>query len=99
MTQTEAKWTERVRAWRSSGKTAEQFAEGEGYKAATLRVWASRVGASPSPSSVRLVHLRRSGEPASEVVVVVGGARIEVRAGFDPALLGEVVAALEGARR
>jgi hypothetical protein len=43
MTQTEAKWAERVREWRASGRSAEQFAEGQGFKPSTLRFWASRL--------------------------------------------------------
>ena len=41
MTETEAKWSERVREWRAGGKSAEEFAEGRGFKGSTLRYWAS----------------------------------------------------------
>jgi hypothetical protein len=108
MTETETKWFERVREWRSSGTTAEQFAEGRGFEPTTLRYWASRLGrakASPEESrttpSVRMVRVDRAGPAtatASPIVIAVGGARIEVRAGFDRVLLGEVVAVLGGAR-
>ena len=133
MTQTEAKWQERVRGWRESGRTAERFVEGQGFEASTLRYWASRlrakaaagVSASSSagaptvpgreaPPRMRLVRVRRTGAPTSEtqgpstptaghesnapMVIVLGTARIEVRAGFDCALLGEVVEVLGGAR-
>jgi len=43
MTSTEAKWAERVRDWRASGKSAELFAEGKQFEASTLRYWASRL--------------------------------------------------------
>ena len=43
MTSTEAKWAERVREWRASGKTAEEFAAGFEYEVSTLRYWASRL--------------------------------------------------------
>jgi len=43
MTSTEAAWAERVREWRSSGKTAEAFAEGRQFAASTLRYWARRL--------------------------------------------------------
>ncbi|WP_437777250.1 hypothetical protein [Sorangium sp. So ce1097] len=36
---------------------------------------------------------------ASELVVEVGGARVRVAAGFDPALLADVVRALGGGAR
>jgi len=43
MTETEAKWAARVLEWRESGKAAEEFAEGRGFEASTLRFWASRL--------------------------------------------------------
>lgn len=132
MTQTETKWEERVRGWRESGRTAESFAEGQGFEASTLRYWASRlkskkaVGASSTsgvapavslrePESVHLVRVRptrarsshtrggrsmpvASPESNAAMVIVLGAARIEVRAGFDRALLGELVEVLGGAR-
>src|SRR6266849_5981589 len=45
MTGTEAKWTERVREWRASAQTADEFAQGRGFEASTLRYWASRLRA------------------------------------------------------
>ena len=43
MRETEMKWSERVRQWRASGRTAERFAQGQGFEASTLRYWASRL--------------------------------------------------------
>jgi hypothetical protein len=37
MTKTEVKWLERVRQWEESGQTAEEFAVGQPFKAATLK--------------------------------------------------------------
>ena len=37
MTKTEAKWLELVRQWKESGKTAEEFAVGQAFKASTLK--------------------------------------------------------------
>jgi transposase len=37
MTATDAKWTERIRQWKESGKTAAEFAEGQPFKASTLK--------------------------------------------------------------
>jgi transposase len=109
MTQTQVMWAERVREWRESGRTANEFAQGQAYEASTLRYWASRLNRGAATSAgptakpahaVRMVRVTRtpemtSGEP---MAVVIGGARIEVRAGFDRALLAELVAALGGAR-
>ena len=48
MTKTEEKWVERIRKWQESGKGAEEFAQGQPYKASTLK-W-------------RAAELRRQGE-------------------------------------
>ena len=37
MTKTDAKWLERVRRWKESGQTAEEFAVGQPFKASTLK--------------------------------------------------------------
>jgi hypothetical protein len=37
MTKTDAKWLERIRQWKESGKTAEEFAVGQLFKASTLK--------------------------------------------------------------
>ena len=108
MTDNAKKWLERVRAWRASGMTAPEFASGEGYAPSTLRYWASQLrhepAAPPPASALRRVRLARvevaQASPATPVVVHVAGARIEVQAGFDRALLRDVVDALRsgGAR-
>lgn len=101
MTETETKWAARVEQWRASGKSAPEFAQGQGFESSTLRYWASRLKqlpqslAKPVPR-VRMVRVRRTPRPvaAEPMVVAIGGARVEVRSGFDRALLRQVVAAL-----
>jgi transposase len=113
MTETESKWAERVRQWRASGKTADQFATGQEFRSSTLRYWASelnrRTGRLAKPKAavdngtaarmqvVRVKPVARR-EAAEAIVVTIGGARVEVRAGFDRALLRELVDALGAAR-
>jgi hypothetical protein len=103
MTETEAKWAERVREWRASGKTAEEFVEGREFKASTLRVWASTLrrkeGARPAASKAGASFLRVVSRPAAppSLEVAVGHARVLVRPGFDAALLRQLVEALGGA--
>ena len=63
MTETEAKWAERVRAWRASVKTAEVFASGQEFEASTLRYWSSRLKA-------ELVDAKASVKPASTTVAM-----------------------------
>ncbi len=102
MTKTESKWTERVREWRAGGQSAPEYAQGRGFEASTLRWWASRLDrgvlpvspAKPKPR-VRMVRVvRRKGLATDALTVRVGAARVEVRSGFDPGLLRELVSAL-----
>lgn len=127
MTQTETKWSERVKEWKASGQTARSFAQGRDFKPSTLTYWAHRLRqlagqpststaatepsarSSPAPR-IRMVRVRtrvRRPSPAETtavtaphasamVTIAVGAARIEVRPGFDHALLSEVVDALGG---
>ena len=106
MTETEAKWSDRVRDWRASGKTAEEFAGAFDFEASTLRYWASRLKTGTekaTPVLAKVVRRRtRSVSPraeagpsaAPEVEVVIGTARIVVRRGFDADLLRQVATAL-----
>ena len=103
MTETQTKWSERVREWRASGKSAEEFAEGRGFKGSTLRFWASslrNLESEPRAASqgrVRLLRVvRKPSPPDSAIEVAVGGARVVVRPGFDAALLRQLVEALGG---
>jgi hypothetical protein len=110
MTGVAARWTERVRDWRASGKTAEEFASGFDFEASTLRYWASRLKteaaatAKTVPKMVRVVRRRLDSRarasPTAEptVEVIIGPARIVVRRGFDAELLRQVAAALGGSR-
>lgn len=103
MTETESKWSERVREWKASGQTAKQFAEGREFKASTLVYWASclRKGTPDAERPkkparrVRMARVVRVAAPGDgAIVVAVGAARVAVRSGFDPALLRQVVLAL-----
>jgi hypothetical protein len=103
MTETETKWTERVREWKASGQTAKEYAEGREFKASTLVYGASclRTGIGGGPRvkkrepRVRMVRVVPSAVRVDDTIVVaIGTARVAVRAGFDPALLRQVVKTL-----
>jgi hypothetical protein len=95
MTETESKWTERVQEWKSSGKSAKEFAAGREFKASTLVYWASCLrrsrGARPTspPRRLRMARVIPAARPAADdaIVVTVGAARVGVRARFDSVLL------------
>lgn len=67
MTETEAKWIERVEQWRAGGKSAEEYAQGRGFEASTLRYWASRLKTKPPqgtiPPTSSVVAAETSAEP------------------------------------
>lgn len=92
-------WAERVRAWRESGKTSREFAEAKGYSDKLLRWWGSELARRERVKpNVKLARLVRVVVPSAPLTVAIGAARIEVRAGFDRALLRDVLDALGGAR-
>jgi transposase len=106
MTETETKWMGRVAGWKSSGQSAEEYCVGLGIQASTLRWWSSRLrrlsasgakkGEKTSPGP-RVAMVRLVAKPKCEdraLMIRVGGAQVEVRSGFDRALLRELVEAL-----
>jgi hypothetical protein len=111
MTKTEATWANRVQAWRESDKSAEAFVEGQGYRATTLRWYASRLRQSQSTrlpkresaraeptGAVVLARVVRVTAPArATIAITIGDARLDVSTGFEPALLRAVVACLGAA--
>ena len=107
MTATEAKWSERIREWKASGKALHEFAVGQPYKASSLGWWAWQLrkragkgGGTSTGKTIRLAQVVRSRAPAaaapaaSAVIVEVGGTRIAIQRGFDAELLGQVVRTL-----
>lgn len=48
---TREKWTARIRDWRASGQSAEDYAADKDYEAASLRWAASQVGALAKPAA------------------------------------------------
>ena len=108
MNVTAAVWAERVRAWRASGLSATEFARPEGYRGKTLSWWGSELkrrervksSAAPKVAMARVVRRpsARSAAGDEAICVVIGGAQITVRRGFDAALLRAIVGALGAAR-
>jgi hypothetical protein len=99
-----AQWQERVAQWKRSGLTAEAFAAERGLNPGTLRWWSSMLRrpqpGGPDAGFVRLVPVEDRSEPspdepASLDVVLASGRLVRVRRGFDPALLRDLLAALE----
>lgn len=110
MTQTEAKWADRVQQWKASGRTLEEFSEGQPFKASTLRWWTTELrrrnerGGRDSTDGIRMARVVRrrarvaTGPTTSRVVLEVSGVCIAVERGFDAELLSQVVQAIGGGR-
>ena len=89
--------------WRRSGASLTEFAREHGLCRHRLDRWRDRLGAEPTPPRFHRVKLVGAvdARAAAEArtggieIVVSGGRRVTVRAGFDPDLLAEVVRALE----
>ena len=101
-------WAERVRAWRDSGATGEEFAKSIGCRVSALYSWKSKLarrsGKSVTAPRVQLPKitlarvLRREHSPQGVLEIRVGKAVLALRRGFDPTLLREVLSALEAGR-
>jgi hypothetical protein len=104
MTKSEA-WRERVAAWRASGKSAAEFCSGQEFTAKSLQWWAWHFGAKKpkkrAATSSKLKFARVIAKPDvvrsrsdASVVVLVGGARLEIGSGADRALVSMVLESL-----
>jgi hypothetical protein len=61
--ETEAKWVERVREWRASGLSAEEFAASRGFKASTLSWAASLLRDATSPPAPAAASSKPKSQP------------------------------------
>ena len=106
---TRAKWTERIREWRASGLSAEEFAAGKDYEPSSLRWAASQLGAEktapptpalapiPPPTPAKAPRRRRPAE--SSVAHPSGAPRfVPVRMRRAKPLGGELIVEVGGAR-
>jgi hypothetical protein len=98
-------WVERVRAWRESGQSAEEFAAGKDFTERTLMWWAGEFDRrSRSKGAVKLARVVGRAERdesvalSESVMLSVAGVSICVRLGFDAELLRQVIRALGDAR-
>jgi hypothetical protein len=105
MTETQSKWAERVKAWKTSGETAPVFCDGKGFTPGGLRYWASqlrKIGGRAQAGEVRLARVVQGTRPSlteeTPIMIELGAARLGVRRGFDPDALRAVLALLGGGR-
>ena len=94
---TQETWKKRISAWRSSGRSAEDFAIGRGFTAAALQDAARRAEPEVRLARVELVAERVPDEVP--VVVRTGGLKIELMRGFSREALAAALDVIEGRRR
>ncbi|WP_209752112.1 IS66 family insertion sequence element accessory protein TnpA [Cohnella suwonensis] len=98
------KWEARVAAYRSSGEKATRWCTANQVDRRQLYTWMKRIDGASAPTAVTssstawlnvsVMPEEASNEPAC-LTVKVGSATIEVRAGFQPVLLRDVVQTLQ----
>ena len=99
-------WAERVRAWKASGLSADEFAAGKEFTGRMLRWWAGEFlrrtkAKAKAGAPIAMARVVAPGEviadaPASSasLAVVVGRYHVAVSRGFDEGLLRDVLRAL-----
>ena len=95
-----AKWREIIERQRASGLSVGAFCRRDSVAESSFFEWRRRLGAAPAPAPAAPAFVEAKVAPAERPAGAVevrlrGGRRVRVGRGFDPALLAEVVLALE----
>jgi transposase-like protein len=89
-------WMTRIADYRASGLTMAAWCHAHSFSIEQLKYWIRKMKTtSPSPRFVPLTTTTDEESSVSSLIVHIGKARIELRAGFNPQLLREVVQALD----
>ena len=88
-------WSERIAAQAASGLSGRMWCEREDVSYWSFLQWRRRLGGeTPGERPLRFLRVLPGEADASGVRIQIGGALIEVGAGFDPGVLRRVVEAL-----
>ncbi|GGG20748.1 IS66 family insertion sequence element accessory protein TnpA [Paenibacillus aceti] len=93
----QALWAERIQAYRASGQTMKAWCAEQNLTVHQLKYWlykAQRQDQAASATTFRPVTVTHQAAATESLQIQVGVARIDVRSGFEPGLLRDVVAAL-----
>jgi hypothetical protein len=97
--QTRAKWAERIRQWRDSGQSAEEFAAGKDYEASALRWAASQLREEKERLTMPLARTSGRSRVAASVVPAAAGTQfMQVRVRQAEAPSAEMTVEVGGAR-
>ena len=96
MTQDErrALWTARVAAQQASGASAVAWCFQQGLSEQSFYTWRKRLATAPASHAIQWAAV--SPAPGTGLTLHVGAVRVEVAPGFDPRVLADVLAVLEG---
>lgn len=93
----QAIWSERIKAYQASGQTMKAWCAEQNLTVHQLKYWLYKAQRQPQTFSTTTFRPVAVASPSGIIEclhVQVGVARIEVRPGFEPELLRDVVAAL-----
>jgi hypothetical protein len=95
------RWHERVKAWKNSGQTQQAFCKAHHLGYASFRRWRRLLktvepeAATDATGMVRFLPVKvHETIPSNLVVLIQDDLRIEVRAGFNPHLLQQIIQVL-----
>lgn len=93
------KWEAKTADFRASGLSGAKSCEKHGFRKKQFYYWLAKfkdaVAQAETPTQWLQVEMEEPEAPVSVIEIKVGKAAIEVKPGFDPQLLAEVVRALE----
>lgn len=95
MMKTDEKWVERIRQWKGSGRTAEEFAIGQPFKASTLRWKASELRRASERAASEAKVAATAGSGSVRMARVVPRQSVEVARGLS---LSTMMVEVSGAR-
>jgi len=86
-------WQEQVSAWRASGLSQARFCRDHGLKVRDFGYWKRKLSLTSSAGFVPLRVRGQSASPSSPALCLVleSGLRIEVREGFSPGALRDLI--------
>ena len=87
---TDEKWVERIRQWKGSGRTAEEFAIGQPFKASTLRWKASELRRASERAAGEAKVVATAGSGSVRMARVVPRQTVELARGLSNAVVVEV---------
>ena len=96
-------WSSHIERWQESGASQTEYCKEHGLKDHQFTYWKKRIVQTETAAKFVSVNLgsftnrQPSPQPVSALrVVVSNGLKVEVEAGFDPHLLGQLIVALRG---